>query len=193
MTVNTEPYNYGAKDDFYPTPKAFKFMSTDSDYLKDNLQKMVNMNAVWMSNVDAFNDPMEMIIHAEKTDSHMLIENFIFAAQEFVHKYSNFDDYPIYFKSLLISEGKKKNISKKEIVDFFNYLKKDQYFDENPSLILRILEEKFNINIEVYFEKSSFENRQRFIKNLFVCCLTSDIYNLSMWAYYAQNHRGIAI
>ena len=193
MAVNTEPFNHGTEDDFYPTPKAFKFMSTDSDYLKDNLQMMVNNNAVWLSNVDAFNDPMEMIIHAEKTDSHIAVENFIIKAQEFVKKYSHFDDYPEYFKSLLIDEGKKKYISKKIIVDFFNNLKKDRYLDENPSLIIRLLEEKININIEVYFEKSSFENRQRFIKNLFVCCLTSDVYNLSMWAYYAQNHRGIAV
>lgn len=118
MTINQEKYYHASMDDFHPTPKAFKFMSTSSKYLKENLEMMVHRNAVWLSNVDAFNDPMEMIIHSEKSDYRYLLESYIFKMHEFINSYDSFDSFPDEFKNLLINEAKKDNVSIEDVTKF---------------------------------------------------------------------------
>jgi len=191
MTINQELYKHTSSDDFYPTPKAFKFMSTNSKYLKENLEMMIHKNAVWLSTVDAFNDPMEMIIHSEKSDYLNLLESFMLQVHDFIYSIDSFEGFPSEFKTLLHNMAEKNKVLGEDIIGLFEKLKKDQVFKNNPLLFIDLLEEK--LDIETYFAKVTSENRKRFIQNLFVYCLTGDISNLSMWAYYAENHTGLAV
>ena len=191
MTINTDPYLSNTTDDFMPTPRAYKFIPP-SDYFSDSLENMINKNSIWLSRVIDFNDPLEMASFTMDSDIQTSVQIIVsdlfrkFTSEMTIEELlDNYDVLPEFLRE--------PNIARENMREFLTQLNEIKETENDPIQHFIDLAQKSNIDLYNIIAERSENARQYLIDNAFVYCLTDNISNSAMWAYYANNHQGIAI
>lgn len=188
MTIASTSLNQNlnfSQENFMPTPKAFKFYDANSSHFLKSLEEQVLENIVWMSSVSQLNDPLEMSGFLEQR----AIDNILVDTQNFLIDLLHNPQALNQFRHLEHILNKGGTI--KTIIEMLEKWKQsgpsntpEAFFDELASQGYDLKQQSIDT-----FKESN----QRVIKNSRIFCTTSNLYNIAMWSYYANNHTGLAI
>lgn len=179
---------FSKEDDMVLLPRSFKFISTKSKHFKDNFEKLIKENSIWITLAKDFNDPMELSTFYDVNLYEKYCKQEAYNTTQLLLS-NDLDGLIKQAEKLGFEDKNKLQLLKNnptirdEIQDFICHLK------NNPSFLSENQTEKL-VKIMVENHKNIYYD---FIKNTYIYCLTSNIYNSAMWAYYADNHEGIAI
>ncbi len=191
MTINSEPY-LNTKDIFMPTPRAYKFIPTASPHFIDSLDKMINENTIWLSKVVDFNDPLEMASFTKDSDIDVAVHHILSGFFELIMQ-DGYLDKILNQQEKMPDLLKNKNLNRRDLEQFLISLKDTTLEKENPIEHFLQLAQDSEINLYQIIYDSCNNARNHPIDNAYVYCLSGNISNSAMWAYYGDQHRGIAV